>query len=231
MDEATPLRIAGEREVNGVLVQNGKHEELIDADAVFLATGLIPRTESIEGLRKGPNGEIRVDSHMRTSQPDVYACGDATGPPYLTPVARMEGIVAADNILGCDHAMDYHLIPQSIALMNEFAFCTGDSEPSFSMKMPSPAGPGSFWYVPSGMTGCIRVTLAKDSGSIHGIAAAAPGAGIVAHYMAQLMRNGCMAEEFETFIETHPTTDGVFSLIKYMAEQLRHEGRIKSGKE
>ncbi|MDD1674213.1 MAG: FAD-dependent oxidoreductase, partial [Methanomicrobiales archaeon] len=222
-ENATPIRILGNRAVSGVLIQSGNAEEKIDADAVFLAAGLVPRTEHIEGLDRGPSGEIRVDDHMRTSMPGVYACGDVTGPPYLTPVARMEGIVAADNILGCDRHMDYTWIPQSIALMNEFAFCSGGAEPSFSMKMPSPAGPGSFWSVPKGLTGGVRVTMGRESGRIQGIAAAAPGAGIVAHYMAQLMRHGCTADEFETFIETHPTSDGVFSLIKYMAEYQRRK--------
>ncbi|MDD1676550.1 MAG: NAD(P)/FAD-dependent oxidoreductase, partial [Methanomicrobiales archaeon] len=189
-ENTTPIRILGERAASGVLVQSNRKEEAIEADAVFLATGLIPRTENIEGLELGPAGEIRVDDHMRTSIAGVYACGDVIGAPFLTPVARMEGIVAADNILGCDRRMDYGWIPQSIALMNEFAFCTGPAEPSFSMKMPSPAGPGSFWSVPNGLTGCVRVTIGEESGRIQGIAAASPGAGIMAHYMAQLMRHG-----------------------------------------
>ncbi|RPJ53341.1 MAG: NAD(P)/FAD-dependent oxidoreductase, partial [Methanobacteriota archaeon] len=48
----------------------------VEADAVILATGLVPRSECAEGLRKGPLGEIQVDDHMRTSAPLVYACGD-----------------------------------------------------------------------------------------------------------------------------------------------------------
>jgi dihydrolipoamide dehydrogenase len=223
LEDVTPLCIEGRENAQGVRARKGSEELRIDADGVFLAAGLQPRTEGIEGLDLGPEGGIRVDDHMRTSREGVYACGDVTGSPYLTPVARMEGIVAADNILGCDRRMDYRWIPQSISLMNEFGFCTDGSEPSLSMKMPSPAGPGSFWSVPQGMTGWIRVAVGKESGSLQGISAAAPGAGIIAHYMAQLMRHGCTAEEFEGFIETHPTTDGVFSLIKYIAEHMRRE--------
>ena len=73
--------------------------------------------------QKDPSGEVLVDNHMETSIQGVYAAGDVTGPPYLTPVARHEGIVAADHILGRVTTMDYRFFPQSVSLASEHAFC------------------------------------------------------------------------------------------------------------
>ena len=97
----------------------------------------------LTGIKKGPLGEVIVDEHMRTSVPDVYACGDVVGPPYLTPVARHQGIVAADNILGIPRKMDYRFIPQSINLSQELAFCITEQEDLASLAIPGPGRTGN----------------------------------------------------------------------------------------
>ena len=51
-----------------------------------------------------------MNNRMQTSVPGIYACGDVAGAPFLTPVDRHEGIVAADNILGKERHMDYSRI-------------------------------------------------------------------------------------------------------------------------
>ena len=158
---------------------------------------------------------------MRTNIPGVYTAGDLTGPPYLTPVARMEGLVAADNILGRERTMDYRCIPQSFTLMNEFAWCSADPGSSAGTGCPSPAGPYSFWAVPKGNTGYSGVRADPEDGRIVSATLAAPGASIAASYLAFLIRTGCTVQDFDEFIEVHPTTDGAFSLIRYLDEWMR----------
>ncbi len=201
--------------VESVGVKTGGRDSSIDTRAVLITAGLIPRSEMLKGLSKGPLGEVLVDDRMRTSVPGVYACGDVTGPPYLTPVARHQGIVAADNILGIDRRMDCRYIPQSINLTNELAFCTGDTRDSASLALPGPAGPGSFWSVPSGDTGLAKVMADPETGRITGMCSAGPGGGLIAGYMGFLMQRNFSVHEFEDFIEVHPSTDGVYGLAKY----------------
>jgi len=194
--------------------------ESVDADAVMIAAGLVPRSEMITGVQKGAFGEVIVNDRMQTSVPGVYACGDVTGPPYLTPAARHEGIVAADNILGRDRRMDYRYIPQSINLTHELAFCGTGGEGSASLAIPGPAGPGTFWSVPSGDTGLAKIMADPESGEITGMCAAGPGGGLIAGYMAFLMQRHITVHDFEDFIEVHPSTDGVYGLAKYTSEIL-----------
>lgn len=215
------LRVEGSRHAETAVVGGKGGEREIPADGVFLATGLTPNSEMINGPEKGPLGEVVVDDRMRTSIPGVYAAGDLTGPPYLTPVARMEGLVAADNILGRERRMDYRCIPQSLTLMNEFAWCSLEDGPSAGVGSPSPAGPFSFWAVPEGNTGYSWIRADPEDGKILSTALAAPGASIVASYLAFLIRTGCTVQDFDEFIEVHPTTDGAFSLIRYLDEWMR----------
>jgi dihydrolipoamide dehydrogenase len=194
-----------------------------EADAVLIAAGLVPRSDMLNGLKKGPVGEVIVDEHMRTSVPDVYACGDVIGPPYLTPVARYQGIVAADNILGIPRKMDCRFIPQSINLSQELAFCITKKKDMASLAMPGPAGPGTFWSVPAGNTGLAKIIIEPDTGQLEGVCAAGPGGGLITGYMAFLMRHHFSVKDFEDFIEVHPSTDGIYWLAKYAAERLEKQ--------
>ena len=215
------VRFDGGNAVEAVVSEGKDGRTVTGADAVLLATGLSPRTDAIRGVEKGTLGEVQVDDRMQTSVPGVFAAGDVTGPPYLTPVARMEGMVAADNILGRDRKMDYRYLPQSLTLSHELAWCRRECDGHISMGAPSPAGPGSFWSVPSGGTGFTKVEVDPDDGRICSVAAAAPGASILVSYLAFLMREGYTAGDFQEFLEVHPSTDGAFSLIRFADEWLR----------
>ena len=135
--------IAGTDHTTGVRYRAAGAEMAISADAVLLAAGLVPNSGMVTGIDKGPDGAIIVNDRMQTSVPGIYACGDVAGAPFLTPVARHEGIVAADNILGKERHMDYSRIPQAIYLAHELAFCGSSGEGSASIALPGPAGPGS----------------------------------------------------------------------------------------
>lgn len=84
------------------------------ADIVILSVGVRPETKLAReaGLEIGDLGGIRVDSRMRTSDPRIWAVGDAvevrdfiTGGWTLIPLAgpaNRQGRIAADVILGRD---------------------------------------------------------------------------------------------------------------------------------
>ena len=82
------------------------------ADIVILAIGVRPEIElaKMAGIEIGQRGGIRVDDHMRTSNHDIFAVGDAveikdfvTGQWTLIPLAgpaNRQGRIAADVIAG-----------------------------------------------------------------------------------------------------------------------------------
>jgi dihydrolipoamide dehydrogenase len=121
--------------------------------------------------------------------------------------------------------MDYRYIPQSLNLTHELAFCIGSVEGTAKLTVPGPAGPGTFWSVPSGETGLAKIMADPDSGEIRGMCSAGPGGGLIAGYMAFLMQRNFSVHDFEEFIEVHPSTDGVYGLAKYTSELLRKRGQ------
>jgi len=178
----------------------------------------------IRGVETGRGGEILVDRHMRTSMNGIYACGDVTGSPCLTPVARREGIVAAENILGRETEMDYRAIPRSINLSSELAYWEGDEPGGIIFSVPGPAGPGTFWSVPGGNTGLARVAVDPDSRRLNAVYTAGPSAGIIAAYTAFLSRCGVHVDDMDNFLEVHPMSDGVYSLLRYASLRLWNNG-------
>jgi len=97
----------------GVRVQL-KSGDALEADLVILAVGVQPDTELARaaGLELNERGAVVVDEHMRTSDPHIYAVGDAvqvrdpvlggvTTIPLAGPANR-QARIAADNICGRD---------------------------------------------------------------------------------------------------------------------------------
>ncbi|KLK89140.1 pyridine nucleotide-disulfide oxidoreductase [Methanoculleus sediminis] len=218
--EETPVAgIEGGGRVRSVLLAGG---EELEADAVLLATGLVPNSGMLQGLDKHPDGAVVVDARMRTSVPGVYAAGDVIGPPYLTPAARREGVVAAENILGRETVMDYEGIPQAMSLRYDYAFAaTGDGDGGVTLSAPAPAGPGSFWDVAGGWAGLAQVRVDPATGRLIGASAAVPGASILLSYIGYLMKRGITVDDFDEIVEVHPSTDGVYGLARYAAGMLK----------
>ena len=88
--------VALDLEVNGCV-------ETIEAERVLVSTGRQPNTAGL-GLRDAgivltENGGIRVNDHLQTANPDIYAAGDVTGRHQFVYMAAYGAKLAADNAL------------------------------------------------------------------------------------------------------------------------------------
>jgi NADPH-dependent 2,4-dienoyl-CoA reductase/sulfur reductase-like enzyme/rhodanese-related sulfurtransferase len=114
-------------------------------DIVILAIGVRPDTALAKsaGLAIGERGGIRVDDHMRTSNPDIFAVGDAievkdfgTGQWSLIALAgpaNRQGRIAADVICGRDSRYRGTQGTAIIGLFGGAAAWTGVSEKTLKM--------------------------------------------------------------------------------------------------
>lgn len=94
------------------LIVRLKSGRRLTAQLVVLGVGVRPenRLAVAAGLAVGPRGGIRVNEQLQTSDPDIYAVGDAievrdfvTGEPTQVPLAgpaNRQGRLAADHIFG-----------------------------------------------------------------------------------------------------------------------------------
>jgi NADPH-dependent 2,4-dienoyl-CoA reductase/sulfur reductase-like enzyme/peroxiredoxin family protein/rhodanese-related sulfurtransferase/TusA-related sulfurtransferase len=97
---------------NGPALDVVLDNETIRTDMLIMSVGVAPDTAIAKeaGLDTNPRGGIIVDDHMLTSDPDIYAVGDAievvdymTGGKAFIPLAgpaNKQGRIVADNICG-----------------------------------------------------------------------------------------------------------------------------------
>ena len=125
---------------NGAIDVETKSGKVHPADVVILALGVRPDTTlaKMAGLTIGERGGIRVDDQMRTSNPDIFAVGDAvevkdfvTGEWALIALAgpaNRQGRIAADVIAGRDSRFRGSQGTSIIGLFGAAAAWTGASE-------------------------------------------------------------------------------------------------------
>lgn len=107
-----------------VEINENNQIKFLISEKVAMAVGRKANLETLDleklqvDLNERHNG-IKVDNHMRTSNPDIYAIGDITNKVQLAHVASHQGIVAADNINGVENEMSYDLIPSAIFTVPE----------------------------------------------------------------------------------------------------------------
>lgn len=95
---------------------DGKKEALA-AEQLLITTGRRAHTEDFgleeAGVSLGPKGEILVDPHLRTANPDIFAAGDCIGDPMFVYVAAHAGQLAAENALtGVGKVYDLSALPR-----------------------------------------------------------------------------------------------------------------------
>lgn len=113
------MHVHPQYEASDILLQeNGKKtlrchngSKLTDLDAVILAIGRKPRTFDLNlasvGVTQDKRGLIAVDAWQNTSVSGIYAIGDVTSAPALTPVSIAAGRKLADRLFG--HQKEAHL--------------------------------------------------------------------------------------------------------------------------
>jgi NADPH-dependent 2,4-dienoyl-CoA reductase/sulfur reductase-like enzyme/rhodanese-related sulfurtransferase len=110
--DASAIEESGETGSTGAVIVTLSDGSRLAADLVIVNVGVRPASALAReaGLDLGPTGAIRVDADQRTSDPHIWAVGDAvevfhavtgaTGPVPLAGPANRQGRRAADSICG-----------------------------------------------------------------------------------------------------------------------------------
>ena len=127
-----------------IVAKKGEEEFTVPADAVIMSIGVAPETKlAVEaGLETGVTRGIKVNGHMQTADPDIYAVGDAvetvnalTGQPgrlALAGPAQRQARVAADHICGRDSVYKGFIGSSCIRVFGLNAASTGLNEKTAS---------------------------------------------------------------------------------------------------
>jgi len=171
-----------------------KSGRTLAAELVILGVGVRPENRlAVEaGIGVGPRGGIRVNSHLRTDDPDIYAVGDAIevedfvlGGPTQVPLAgpaNRQGRIAVDHIFGRNTRYRGTQGTAVVGVFGRTAALTGASEKTLKrMKREyrkvyvHPAHHAS--YYPGAEPFTLKLLFEPDDGRLLG-AQAVGGAGV-----------------------------------------------------
>lgn len=174
-----------ERTPEGLRVQL-KSGRVIPTDLVILSIGVRPETRLAKeaGLAIGPTGGIAVNEYMQTSDPSVYALGDAvevrhrvTGKPALIPLAgpaNKQGRIVADNIVLGNRSLYKGSLGTSIAKVFDLTVAAVGANAKLLRREGIPYrssythGASHAGYYPGAVPLSIKILFAPDSGRLLG---------------------------------------------------------------
>lgn len=212
----TIVGLQGDRFV--VTASGNGEEQRFEADMVVHGAGRVPEIDDLDlaaaGVERDGKG-ITVNEYLQSSSnPSVYAAGDAasTGGMPLTPVAGLEGDVAASNLLDGNHRKaDYAGIPTvvftspplaSVGLLEEQARERGLK---YRVKHQNTAS----WYS-SKRTGIRRsgfkVLIEEKTERVLGAHLLGPNAEEVINVFGLAIRTGLRAVDLREMVYSYPTS-------------------------
>jgi dihydrolipoamide dehydrogenase len=186
---------------------------LVEAERALICAGRKPNLGGLHLETAGVTvvkGKIWSDSHMRTSNPLIYAIGDCTSPIMLAYVAEREGEIAASNIVGDNLEMKYDSCPAAIFTSPEIG-SAGLSEDDARKKgieirigrFPLAANAKSLINGCSG--GLIKTIVGKRYGDILGVHMIGPGVTDILGEAVLAIDIEVTAEEMKNAVHPHPS--------------------------
>lgn len=173
-------------EGNGNLNVKLEKSEPLSADMVILSIGVRPETKLAKdaGLEIGSLGGIRINEYMQTSNPDIYALGDAvevynpTIQQYaLIPLAgpaNKQARIVADNIIEGNNHKYKGTIGTSIAKVFDLTVAaTGASSKllnrfNIEHETSYTHGTSHAGYYPDALPLTIKINFSKKDGKLYG---------------------------------------------------------------
>lgn len=202
----------------GVTVEKDGKASLIEAGKILVSVGRKANLGqagldklNVELLRNG----VKVDEHMQTSHPRVYACGDITGRSMLAHTAIRESEVAVNHILGVEDAMNYDCIP-GVVYTNPEVAGVGKTEEELKalgtgyhiQKLPM-AYSGRFVAENELGNGLCKLVL-DDGDRIIGCHLLGNPASEIIVAAGIAVQHGYTVEEFQKSVFPHPTVGEIF---------------------
>ena len=196
-----------------VTIQQADQQSAVEVDKILVAVGRRPNVEGLGldvlGVQVEKSG-IKVDEFMHTNVPHIYAVGDVTGGILLAHVAMHEGVVAVENAMGLQRAMNYAAVPSCVFSSPEVA-SVGLSEEQ-ARQQGYDLHIGKFPFRGNGKAlaqgeyeGLVKIVAESKYGQILGVH-------IVGPHASDLIQEGTLAltleatlDELEVTIHPHPT--------------------------
>ncbi len=209
---AEGVRVEGTEKVMTVRNEAGNKTE-VRGEEVLIATGRAPTAGGLALENAGIEIEekgLKVDEHLRTTAPNVYAAGDITGKYLFTHVAEYQGRNALRNALFPVKAkVDHRVVPWTtftdpevarVGLTEEQARAQHD----FVKVFRQPFGGVDRAMADGETTGLVKIVTGRR-GKILGGHIVGPDAGNLIHEIVLAMQKNVPVQALSTMIHVYPT--------------------------
>lgn len=208
----------------GTLRVRGSDGAILEVDAVLYATGRKPNTRGLGldtlGVVLHKDGTIGVDDNFRSSVTSIYALGDVTGGPELTPVALAEAMALVKHWQsGKTAEIDYNNIPTAVFCQPNIGTVGLTEEEARQAGIAVAIYRSDFRAMRHSVSGRDERTLMKlivdrDSDKVVGVHMVGPDAGEIIQGMAVAMKAGATKAVFDQTIGIHPTAAEEFVTMR-----------------
>ena len=192
-----------------------KGEEVkVEGDYCLVAVGRSPYTAGVNleaaGIEMEERGRIKVDEHLQTNVPGIYAIGDVVRGAMLAHKAEEEGVFVAETIAGQKPHINYLLIPGVVYTWPEAA---GVGYTEEQLKQDGRAyKTGNFPFRASGrarasgdLDGFVKVLADKTTDEILGVHMIGPRIADLIAEAVTAMEFRASAEDVARMSHAHPT--------------------------
>jgi len=200
---------------NGILTaeRDGKVLEF-PADKVLVAVGRRPYADNLNlaaaGVELTDKKRIKVDSHLKTTAPGVWAIGDVIDGPMLAHKAEEDGVAVAEWIAGKHGHINWDLMPAIIYTEPEVA-SVGLGEDAAKAKGLA-INVGKFNFAANARAvandagdGYVKIIADAKTDKILGAQILGKNAGELISEIVTHMEYGGSAEDLARTIHAHPT--------------------------
>ncbi|MBC8068563.1 MAG: glutathione-disulfide reductase [Deltaproteobacteria bacterium] len=207
--ELAALEAIGER----LCVRTGA-DETFGTDAVLFATGRVPNSDGLGleecGVVRNGDGAIVVDEWSRTNVPSIFAVGDVTARPQLTPMAIADGRAFADSELGGKPRTVAHEHVATAVFSQPPCATVGLTEAEARARGEVLVYRSRFRPMKHAFAGRQTVTMMKlvvdrDSDRVLGIHMVGPDAPEIIQGFAVAVRCGATKAQLDATLAIHPT--------------------------
>jgi dihydrolipoamide dehydrogenase len=193
--------------------RDGKPMEF-PADKILVSVGRRPVTENL-GLEKArveldEKKRIRVDDHLRTTVPGIWAIGDAVAGPMLAHKAEEDGMAVAEWIAGKAGHVDWNLMPGVIYTEPELAGVGLGEDVAKARGLEVRVG--KFFFAANGRAiaadtadGFVKIIADAKTDRILGAQIIGPSASELISEIVTHMEYGGSAEDLARTVHSHPT--------------------------
>jgi len=197
-----------------VQVSGAKGEQALEAEIALVAIGVRPNSEGL-GLEavgvETERGWVKVDGHMRTTVPHIFAIGDLNGLMPLAHAASAQGILAVETMAGMERPpFDRLAVPRGTYTSPQVAsFGLSEAqarEAGYEVRV------GTFPFLPNGKAlalgetqGFVKIVADARSQKLLGAVIVGPEATELLPEVVLAYREGLSPEAIATTIHAHPT--------------------------